>query len=283
MKHTLFFGMCLICLLMISEARARRLETESKSFDVSRINLLELKIEIDVSTLLIEKHSKPGIIDVAAAYDEDKYTLDTEFDKADETLVIKFDREGFWEKKQHREENADLEIFLPDAVEIELKISMKVGVAKMNLGGLKLAGVRCKNWIGEIDIAFDEPNHCKMEYFDLNNKIGSTKIKKLGNARFIDADINSGTGELEVDFRGALETPSKANLDLDIGETTVILPRDFGIELSFSKLWFLSEVSIPREFKESGRRYRNREFKKYSKGLRINVDQGIGSLDFDVR
>lgn len=285
-KIIMLYWISLLIPFSIIAANKNDLHNKTKIFDVSELDKLELKIKVDVADFKIDKNSNPGEIKITASYDADEFSLTTDFDEKDEELQIDFDKDGFWDEWDGEKNDgitAELEIFLPNDIEIMLNIKVKVGEIDFNLGDLKISEFRCKNWVGEVSINFDEPNRIKMEYFDLNTKIGSTSLHKLGNARFMDADIDCGTGELDVDFTGSLLPTSVATLDLDIGETTVTLSEHVGIELVLSKFWFLSEVSVPEGFKKSGRRYYNRAYKKSSEGLHLKINQGIGSLDFKIR
>ena len=61
----------------------------------------------------------------------------------------------------------------------------------------------------------------------ISSKIGECRLVGLSNARFKHAQIDGGIGELSVDFSGEVLPESHAKVDLDIGEASVYLPKNF--------------------------------------------------------
>ena len=152
----------------------------------------------------------------------------------------------------------------------------------MEMGGLSLREFYLSTWAGEVEVDFDEPNPIEMNYLDVNAKIGETRLLQLGNARFKRADINSDIGEIEVDFTGALLDESKAKVDLDIGESTVILPRDADIQMRIGgTLSFMSEKDVDHSLYRRGGTYYSDDFDDYGKRFYVKISTGLGELTVD--
>jgi len=121
-----------------------------------------------------------------------------------------------------------------------------------------------------------------MSVLKINTKVGETEIIRLGNARFKEAEINGGIGEMRVDFRGKILNEALADVDLDIGEATIYLPDDdVGVKLSVSKFLFLSDVEISRNFRKSGRHYYSRNYDDAKNALTLRVSPGLGELNIN--
>jgi predicted membrane protein len=101
-------------------------------------------------------------------------------------------------------------------------------------------------------------------------------VRRLGNARFEEASINGGIGELKVDFGGELLHEARAEIDLDIGETEIEVPGDVGVRLSTSRLWFLSQAELPHDYHRDGYFYYSANYDTAAKELLLRLKPGIG-------
>ena len=173
---------------------------------------------------------------------------------------------------------AEAIVSLPTEVAIDFFAKIKAGEIDFELGGLKIVDFTLHNWAGEVQVSFDEPNRAEMEVLEVDAKVGEVTLSKLGNAHFKEAEINGGIGELQVDFTGDKLRRSTARVDLDIGETTVVLPRDLGVKMAISKFLFLSQVSVPSGFYRSGRYYYSDNYEQAPEGLFLKITSGIGEL-----
>jgi predicted membrane protein len=113
---------------------------------------------------------------------------------------------------------------------------------------------------------------------DINVKVGETTLRRLSNARFRNAKINGGIGELSIDFSGEGLKSSHAEIDLDIGETTIYLPRELGVQFDSSTLGFLTQSKIDYEFIKKGRFYYSEQYESASKTMDFSISSGIGEL-----
>ncbi len=166
---------------------------------------------------------------------------------------------------------------------MDLYSKIKAGQVEMDLGGLSLKRFELQTYAGEIDIDFDEPNQIEMRSLLLNTKVGETHLRRLGNARFRNANIDNGIGALHVDFSGAIEDEASVSIDLDIGETDISIPDEVGARVSVKKFLFLSDVSISRGFRKSGRYYINDSYNNARKNIELSVAPGIGALSIVSR
>ena len=137
---------------------------------------------------------------------------------------------------------------------------------------------------GEVEVVFDEPNPIEMDFMDINVKIGEARLLQLGNARFKVADINGGIGTIEVDFTGELLTDSRADVDMDIGEATIIMPHKMGVKMRIGGGFsFLSSKNIDSSFYRRGDSYYSDNYEDTKKRFYLRVTPGLGELNIDCQ
>lgn len=276
--HRVIQRVAILCLVLLvtGEAPAQRIERFQKSYGVVPNEVLYVDIDIDAAEVELKKSSEPDKAELSVTYNVDEFELFSDYDKRRSRLDVTFDQRGWGEHDSNK--SADVLIELPTAREIDLRARIKAGEIDVDLGGLSLKAFDFTTWAGEIVIDFSEPNKIALEYLRINTKIGETDIVRLGNARFRDAEINGGIGEMRIDFDGVLLPESRADIDLDIGETQISLPGQTGVKLNVSKFLFLSEVQVPYDFRQSGRYYYSRNYDRASQVLDLNVSPGLGEL-----
>jgi len=262
---------------------AQRYGTErfKQKYEINSDKVLQVNIDIDAAEVRISKSSQSKEVKLSIYFTEDEFKIYEDYDRKRSRLDIEFDKKG-WMNSNNKDLEAKFVLELPSDVEIDLEARIKAGEIEIDLGGLSLVGLDLTTWAGEVQVEFSEPNQREMDYLKINTKVGETEIIRLGNARFKEAEINGGIGEMRVDFRGQILDEALADVDLDIGETTIYLPDDdVGVKLSVSKFLFLSDVEIPRNFRKSGRHYYSRNYDDAKNALTLRVSPGLGELNIN--
>ncbi len=262
---------------------AQRYGTErfKQKYEINSDKVLQVNIDIDAAEVRISKSSQSKEVKLSIYFTEDEFKIYEDYDRKRSRLDIEFDKKG-WMNSNNKDLEAKFVLELPSDVEIDLEARIKAGEIEIDLGGLSLVGLDLTTWAGEVQVEFSEPNQREMDYLKINTKVGETEITRLGNARFKEAEINGGIGEMRVDFRGKILNEALADVDLDIGETTIYLPDDdVGVKLSVSKFLFLSDVEIPRNFRKSGRHYYSRNYDDAKNALTLRVSPGLGELNIN--
>jgi hypothetical protein len=274
----------MIPLLSYGQERASWPDTEDfeDTFKVSKRDPLHLRVEVDAGEVRVARGSSADEVHVGLRYDKTLYHHTFRFNESRNALDIAFDREK-WFEREGNHEAAELALELPTEAELILEFKIKAGKIDMQLGGLKIADMALETIAGEVNLDFKEANRIEMTNLDLNTKVGESKFIRLGNARFRDADINGGIGELTIDFTGEMAKDAVARVDLDIGETAIILPRDAGTRLSVSKFLFLSHVDLPYEMRQDGRYYFTENYDRADQTFQLRVSSGLGECRVELR
>ncbi|MFQ6112770.1 MAG: LiaF domain-containing protein [bacterium] len=261
-------------------AQHRDVEQFKERYHTPSGKVFHVKVDIDAAEVKIAKCPQEDEAWLTVYYTEDEFKVHEDFDEERSRLEIEFDKKG-WMDSDNDGLEASFELKLPYGVDIDLAANIKAGEVEIDLGGLAMVDFDLKTWAGEVRVEFSEPNKTEMEYLDINTKVGETELIKLGNARFKDAEINGGIGEMTIDFTGELLPEARASVDLDIGETNIILPEDVGVRLSVSKFLFMSEVNLPYRFKKSGRHYYSKNYDEAASKFALKVSPGLGELKID--
>ncbi|MBN1482437.1 hypothetical protein EH223_10390 [candidate division KSB1 bacterium] len=275
-----FLKMLFIASAFILVGQAQSVEKE----DIFAIKGENLSIELEVDGGIIEvrpSNDKRDCI-ITTKYRRDKCDVDIRYNDRRGQLDIVIDNRDWNFDQEHGDNAPKIVLELPFGPEISFTAHIKAGETKFELGDLTLYDFKLRHWAGETTVSFSEPNRMVMRTFDVNVKVGEVKLKNLGNALFEEADINSGIGELSVDFHGKGLERSMARIDLDIGETTIIVPENIGTKLKVTKFLFMSDINYPNWFEKQGNYYYSENYDASEKSLYLMISTGIGELGIKV-
>jgi len=267
-------------LLLLPLILAARMVEQEETF-VIKDQTLSIDLEVEGGIIEVKPSNDRRDCFVFMSYPSEKCDVRIRYNQSRSHLDISIDNEK-WDFDDDEEKAPLLLLELPFGPEISLTSHIKAGETTFNLGDLKLVDFELRHWAGETDVDFAKPNLVEMRTFDVNVKVGEVELLNLSNARFEDADINSGIGELTVDFNGKGTEQATARIDLDIGETTIILPDHIGTKLKVSKFLFLSDISYPDWFEKQGNYYYSDNYDESEQSLYLMISTGIGELKIKV-
>lgn len=260
-----------------TETRGGEVEEFRKSYRLRTDRDARLRMDLDACELRLTRGRSDADLQLVLLYTKNQFTHFLRHDDRNNELEITFDKKGWFEYDSKRM-TARLEVELPREVRLRIVSRIKAGEVDMQLGGMHIVEFAFKTWAGEVNIDFEEPNRSEMRILEINTKVGETTLRNLGNARFLSAEINGGIGEMTIDFRGEMLKEASADIDLDIGETVILLPDKSGTKLSVSKFPFLSQVELPFRLEKEGRYYYTKNYRELGRTLQLRVNTGIGEL-----
>lgn len=275
MKKTFLFLALCILLGGTRASVAKNTVRFERTYSVERLQSLRVVVRIDAGEVRFEA-SATGEARVTAIYTEDAFAAYSDFDADEGEWRVDLEKKSWVKDSKNNESRLILE--LPTGVAVSLEADIKAGEVDLDFGGLSTEGLDLTTWAGEVRVDFSEANRVPMHELQINTKIGETRIHNLGNARFREATINGGIGEMTIDFRGEMLEKAEADIDLDVGETTLYLPREAGVKLAVSKFLFLSSVEVPRGYERHGRYYYSDNFDHARYSLSLRVSPGVGEL-----
>ncbi len=261
---------------------AAKTQKIDESYPVNPHKLLTLTLTIDAGQVKISNNDTPSQIHISVEYNDRYDRVEINYHERINEFSISIDRES-WMKSMDEDRTPKLLVALPTDVVMAIDSKIKAGEIKFDLGGLKLRDFKLLNYAGEVKVDFAVPNQIEMEFLDIDVKIGETRLKRLGNARFHKARIDGGIGELSIDFSGQCCTSARADIDLDIGATTIYLPRELGVRFDRATLGFLTQAHIDFDFDKKGRFYYSPGYESADKRLDFSISAGIGELQVIYR
>lgn len=260
--------------------------TRNQEFKFTSAQPVEIRLDIDAAKVWVEP-GPDNVCKVELEYTAGKFSDQIDFNEKKNRLRIRLDGHGlkFWDRRDRYDDNgysfADVKITLPEAVNIAFESKIKAGEIEMSLGNLMLTNFRFQAWAGTVKIDFDQLNRTRMEFLDINVKVGETTLRNLGNANCEQIDINGGIGQMKIDFNGSAIDRTTAYIDLDIGETTVVLPEDIGVKVQINKFFFMSETDAPSNYVRKGKFLYSPNYQNAEKALYLRINPGIGQLVID--
>ncbi|MCJ7812035.1 cell wall-active antibiotics response protein [bacterium] len=261
-------------------------ETREETFQAVPDRPLEVLLEVDAGKLIVEKGLDPYKVTVIMKYTDREFKERIDMDENKNRVKITLNRKNWFKIHHDRQKEdgpwAEVTVLLPYAVDILFDANIKAGEAQLVMDGIRLREFSMNHWIGELEVRFNEPNPIMMDFLDITAKVGETRLIHLGNAHFHRADINGGVGELQVDFTGDLQSQSQANIDLDIGEASVLLPQNMGVMMQIGGGFsFLSEKNLDNSFYKRGKTYYSDDYEEKEKKFFIRITPGLGDLKVD--
>lgn len=282
-KHVMFFSFLILPMIFfIANAHSSDLKKIEQNFSIKSNEPLIFFLDADAGVIEVMSHKSEDQISVVATVNEKVDALNMGFDNRRNEFSISLDRKK-WLKSLNNEKASRLTIKLPVNVQLEMTSTIKAGEIDYDMAWLTIKNFGLRNFAGDVRLDFPEPNAMEMETLDINIKVGETTLRRLGNARFRDADINGGIGELHIDLSGENLKTSEVNIDLDIGATTVYLPKNTGVRLKSSTFGFLSDTNLDSEFRKSGKYYFSNNYDSAAKTLFVSISTGIGELKVKYR
>ncbi len=282
MKSVLSF----IALLLIIWSPAQAFEdlvVLEDRIDIDRDDIT-VRLKIDGASVVVGKGDYKAACYFRVSYAKERCEANVRFDEERSELRIEVDIENISFFKNNSDgDYAGVYLGLPRDKKVHLYADVKAGEIDFELGDLNIRNFQLDNWAGEVTVGFDEPNRSRMELFDVSVRMGEMTLQTLGNARFEQADINGGVGELVVDFTGLRIERAMARIDLDVGETNLVLPSDIGIKLKVSKFLFLSSIDYPDWFRKRGTYFYSKNYTESEDSLYLIISSGIGELNIDMR
>jgi hypothetical protein len=161
------------------------------------------------------------------------------------------------------------------APEIPLEMDLKVGagVGTLDFTGLKVAELDIDLGAGDFEVRFEEPNTVSMGRLTLDTGAAKLDATGIGNAGPDHMTVQSGAGEILLDFTG--DWPGSADIDITagVGAMTLWVPDDVGVEIEVEG--GLSNVEAV-DFQKRGDTYINDALETAETTLHIAVKVGMG-------
>ena len=216
----------------------------SKLFTPDTDRPLRVKIRGDGAEILLKSVVRSGQGRARYRYHEDQFSGTLDWVPERNLFEVELDMQVSSFDTDDEGHESELEILLPRNPEVDLDISLKAGVLKLDGENLTFDNLDLALWAGELDASFPSVSRKVIDRVDIDVKLGELHMENLGNLAFEFLDVNGFAGEIVLDFNGELKMHREARVDLELGSMTIIVPVGMTVRARISKLGFLAEVDV---------------------------------------
>ena len=148
--------------------------------------------------------------------------------------------------------------------------------SEMELGGLSLKSLAIKDGASDVTLSFSVPNLVAMSEFSYTTGASDVTLNGLANANFKTFVFNSGAGNYNIDFSGALQRDATASIDSGLSDLTVLIPGKMNAIVTIDSA--LANVTVPKGWSQSAKIYT-----QPGKGPTLTVIINMGAGDISIR
>jgi hypothetical protein len=137
-----------------------------------------------------------------------------------------------------------LTVRIPRSVPIRLKLTLRAGTSKVELGGLWLIDPDIHLAQGSHRLSFDEPLTFDSGHASLRTEMGEVKVRQLGNLRASEVTTVSRMGAFEYDLGGAWPAGTPVvTMQHGMGDLVVELPRSLRLSKDSNNVVMFGEIN----------------------------------------
>lgn len=282
-RNTVPFLVLGFCLLSVS-VMADRIENVSESFDADGAKEIEVEGDFGLGRLIINPADMDEVAKFEIEYDSRRIRHYLDYSTRGNTGYLEFGTKN--RRSFHGDDIInDWEILLSTKYPTDLSLDIGACEATIDLGGIPLTEVALD--IGAVDgeITFSKKNPIRMENFDLDIGASSIELSQLGNANFEYMAFDCGAASCKLDFSGDWEGSAEIQIDVGVGSAKIIIPKDLDVRIMTDSDGWFSSIDFHNDELEELRDgvYETEGYRKAEIRLLIEVDVGMGSVDFYFR
>ena len=185
-------------------------------------------------------------IRVEAEFDPDVFLLEQSYEE-DSAGVWSY-RVDFHEKKTLHisvfkiwigKRSPEVRIVLPRDLPFALETRMDGGYLNLDLAGMSVASADVELVRGVLDLRVSEPLPAPMERLRVKSRIGTARLRSLGNASPRELQVTHGVGAVLVDLGGAWLANADVDFHVALARGELRLPEGIRIEM-------LDDKAFPR-------------------------------------
>lgn len=223
-----------------------------KDIELNDATNIKTKISFKAGELSVMPVSSNYLMQSTFKYNKERWKPDISYEeKNDKGYLEIISTDESWNYNSDNENKTQWKIGLSEKVTHDISIDVSAGEANIDL------------------------QDCKINRFYFDIGAGEAHIN-LRNTSVPHFSFDGGAGEAEIDLSGEWENDLDATIDGGVGEITLILPSDIGIELNITGI--LGERNVPGFYKD-GSHFTNKLNGKTKHNLFLDVSGGIGTVN----
>ncbi len=201
-----------------------------------------------------------------------------EHDEDNVRIDIDDDAWGGWWNDNERN---DWSIDLTDEIPISLNIETGASGNHIDLTGLMISDLDIEAGACELEVTVDEAADHRTRIISIDGGAAKMRFEGLGNLDFDRMEFNGGAGLFTLDFSGELSHRAMVEINLGVGQMTILVPRDVGVMLDCSSC-SLASVSVSGPFEEEDDVYVNEEYGKTRGELLFEISASLATVNVET-
>lgn len=237
----------------------------------------EVTIEFGDGTLDVQ----PGDVDLLDAefvYNVDDLEPEISYQVTDErgALVVRQQTEDIaWDLSAPLRNEWLLK--LGTQVPLDMRLALGASTGVLELGGLRLTGLRLAAGAADVAVRFSAPNPERLETLEVQSGAARLSLSELGNARFEELLFDGGLGQYTFDFGGEWAYSAQAYIQAGASQVVLHVPVDIGVQICPGDLRRGDYGSLQPD----GACYVNELVGAECPQLKIDLDLGLGQLEVE--
>ena len=158
-----------------------------------------------------------------------------------------------------------------------LQLSLELGAVAgdLQLGGLRVAGLRLKAGAADVSARWDQPNRERMHALTIDAGAANLTLVQAGNANTDRIDVNLGVGSLDIDLGGVWTREIAMSANVAMGKLVLRLPTDVGIVVDSNALLVDFDKS---GFSKRGTDWYSNNYDSSTRKIRLKLHGAMGSV-----
>lgn len=252
------------------------------------VDTLHVRMLYGAGTLDVGAAPRRLLYDLRARFDAGQTRPTHRYDSATATLTVGADssvaqvfaiRRSWRGGSTKRYPGGSLSLELARDVPLDLDLQIGATQARVDLSGLSVSRLALSVAASEAQVSFGAANPVRMSELTLKTAAGALTVNQLGNARAARVSVSAGVGDVTLDMAGDWTDSLALDLHAVLGQLTVRVPRDVGVEARVSKV--LGGVDSPGFTQRDGAFY-SANWGSADRKLVVTGDVALAGVEFVV-
>jgi len=243
-----------------------------------------------VESLSVEVAAVAGEVRIGRADGEQLYDLDLEFCErhftprvirsdsgSGSSLFVGLKRQRSDSAPLHGDERNRLDLDLDPEAALDLVLDLGAGRHYAQLGGLRLRSLDVASGTGRVSIDFDRPTSDELRRFRAIIGPGGLRVGGLGYASPGFMSLSAGGGEFAIDLGGPWDKDGVLQLDVRLGDVTLIIPDDLGLIVVVEGR-DAEDLSLPGFTRDESGDFLSPGFPDAKRRVTVRCGRGLGAL-----
>lgn len=238
-----------------------------------------VRVQYAAGRIDVAATTAPLLYSMTLRYDESAATPLHSYDPASRQLTLGTSGQSErLSRNMSDKSKGELRVSLSRNVPLDLDFDLGATKAILDLGGLKIVGMRLESSASETVLDFSTPNTSRMRSLDVDVGAAGFEARNLANANAAAIRVHGGVGSVELDFGGQWSQDMVVNVDLALGKLTLHLPRDVGIRVEVEK--FLASLD-QQGLQKRADAYYSDNWDRAQYHLRLRAETTFGGIELD--